>query len=669
AQARAQGDGGAAALALGTLAALDDLENVGVITATQATHLRRALEEPMDLNRASAAELATMPQLSQEQAQALVAYRDARGPYRDLDHAQSVRGVDESTLMALAPYVVVRPVSEHWVVLRLGMLARRGGGRLPQQIDWLSETPTPAQGFVQLRVGDDDRVRAGVLVTYEELTRAHWDLARGQLVTHGPSRHVRVRHWYVERRSGSASWVAGSFDLGFGEGLTIGTGARSTPAWLSPVDDAETQPERARVRPRPCFSGVAGHWQQERATAQGLEATAFVGAPLRDLFQEDLRYGVDAAWGERACVEGCPEGYACDDGVCRSSALYDARDAERRYVDQTYEGAFREYLAGLQLGWRQGDRAWLGVVGFGAHNDLQLAREVGGGFARSASMPQAATFGAASVYGGWRAGRGEVRVEAGMSASGGGGFVARSRWQIGGDWQLQTDLRAYGAELENPHGHPPSAPGETQGLSNRNEMGTRVHVQGSPVSGSWLGVGVDAWSTPWRFAGQGAAARGGGRLRLGNARGGWLQLGFDGGAAAPEVEGEAQRSLEMVRQRWQARAVVLVNRRLERVGAAVTVRQSADSGEVLAWERPRIEADATLRPWREARVELLGMAVWPPIEGTRRQQQAQLSCRYVQRVGTHVSWRLGYTFVSYHEVRAWRFPRYHQLSLSAQLDV
>ncbi len=62
---------------------------------------------PVDLNRASADELQQLPGIGPATAAAIVAHRDANGPFRSVDQLDDVRGIGPAKLEQLRPLVVV----------------------------------------------------------------------------------------------------------------------------------------------------------------------------------------------------------------------------------------------------------------------------------------------------------------------------------------------------------------------------------------------------------------------------------------------------------------------------------------------------------------------------------------------------------------------------------
>ncbi len=66
-------------------------------------------EMPLDLNRASAAELERLPGIGPALAARIIAYRDSVGRFRAVDDLDRVRGIGPALLERLRPNVSVRP--------------------------------------------------------------------------------------------------------------------------------------------------------------------------------------------------------------------------------------------------------------------------------------------------------------------------------------------------------------------------------------------------------------------------------------------------------------------------------------------------------------------------------------------------------------------------------
>lgn len=73
------------------------------------TEAAMVLGVPLDLNRASAAALETLPGVGARRAADIVADREARGPFGTIDELDRVRGVGPATVERLRPYLSVAP--------------------------------------------------------------------------------------------------------------------------------------------------------------------------------------------------------------------------------------------------------------------------------------------------------------------------------------------------------------------------------------------------------------------------------------------------------------------------------------------------------------------------------------------------------------------------------
>lgn len=64
---------------------------------------------PVDVNSGSVEALAAVPGLRREVAEAVVAHREANGPFADLDALDDVKGVGPATLASIRPFLEARP--------------------------------------------------------------------------------------------------------------------------------------------------------------------------------------------------------------------------------------------------------------------------------------------------------------------------------------------------------------------------------------------------------------------------------------------------------------------------------------------------------------------------------------------------------------------------------
>ncbi|MCB9778991.1 MAG: helix-hairpin-helix domain-containing protein [Alphaproteobacteria bacterium] len=65
---------------------------------------------PVDVNSASATALQAVPGVGESRARAIVAEREAHGPFRSVDDLERVRGIGPATVDALRPFVAAGQV-------------------------------------------------------------------------------------------------------------------------------------------------------------------------------------------------------------------------------------------------------------------------------------------------------------------------------------------------------------------------------------------------------------------------------------------------------------------------------------------------------------------------------------------------------------------------------
>ncbi|MFH1873714.1 MAG: helix-hairpin-helix domain-containing protein [Pseudomonadota bacterium] len=60
---------------------------------------------PLDLNQATAEDLDAIPQIGPSLARRIIEYRQAHGPFKDLEQLIQVKGIGERKLKIIEPYV------------------------------------------------------------------------------------------------------------------------------------------------------------------------------------------------------------------------------------------------------------------------------------------------------------------------------------------------------------------------------------------------------------------------------------------------------------------------------------------------------------------------------------------------------------------------------------
>ena len=67
--------------------------------------------KPLNLNVATADQLAQLPGIGPKTAQSIVDFREKSGPFRRVEDLLAIRGISPKKLEAIRPYVIVGPSS------------------------------------------------------------------------------------------------------------------------------------------------------------------------------------------------------------------------------------------------------------------------------------------------------------------------------------------------------------------------------------------------------------------------------------------------------------------------------------------------------------------------------------------------------------------------------
>lgn len=83
----------------------------GLLFASAARATKQPPSKPLNLNSATAEQLAQLPGIGPKTAQSIVDFRKASGPFRRVEDLLAIRGISRRKLEAIRPYVTVGPSS------------------------------------------------------------------------------------------------------------------------------------------------------------------------------------------------------------------------------------------------------------------------------------------------------------------------------------------------------------------------------------------------------------------------------------------------------------------------------------------------------------------------------------------------------------------------------
>ena len=81
--------------------------SAGLFCASVARAAKQPPAKPLNLNSATADQLAQLPGIGPKTAQTIVNFRKASGPFRRVEDLLAIRGISQKKLAAIRPYVTV----------------------------------------------------------------------------------------------------------------------------------------------------------------------------------------------------------------------------------------------------------------------------------------------------------------------------------------------------------------------------------------------------------------------------------------------------------------------------------------------------------------------------------------------------------------------------------
>jgi len=523
---------------------LQDLKSQGVLSDETLQTLLELLDTGVDLNSASRDDLYELPNLTLADVDAILRFREINAGIPDPAQLVAAGAITADQLKQIAPFLLVEDRGSPSLVN--GNL--RAGTRTA-----LGDTLAPT-AFLQARVKGPHGFSGGLalITTRQRLGAVRYDELRQALRAQLPAYSLQVPKWYGQWKSHTAQVVVGSFQLGFGNRLTLDNTSRYEPNGIyadytiSSVADLSTacresagdlddtpcnlDDENKYVTPdfkwRERFRGVAARLQQIRlGDGAELAATGFLSYQSRTVYQYQV-------FDRGICEDPRGEGDACDAPPVYADSP-DPTAPVSRIKFSSLPGAFNELAGGGNLTLSFQGRSQIGLTGYWA-NELSAVEGIDLGYQEWAPYP-VGPYGAAGVYGQTQLGPVDLSLEVtrtfAQSLDGGGGFGLLQRSVLGLKQQeLELSFRYFGREFLNPFARPISSSDRFEGLNARNESGVRLRYLTKVVPDLQARALVDFWGNP--SDGKAAGSAGTTNLRL-LARGdyaGWSFLTLTGWA-------------------------------------------------------------------------------------------------------------------------------------------
>jgi hypothetical protein len=485
------------------------------------TELERLIEvyrEGVDLNAASRDDLYELPNLTYKNVDDILLYRETSGFIEDPADLVAAGVLTGDQLKQIAPFLV---------------MVDRGKGKLPftghAEVGASATNADTLFPPTYLRAGTRGpwALRTGlILLGSRRIPGAVFlDSGRARLSANPEAFSVQPVSYYVQWKAQQWSVIAGTYQVGFAERLTLDTTSRYTPNGmyaddsfkfisrddfssvcrrstgdLPTADDACTDADRT-THITPDFKasnrlrGVAARLEDvPLGSSSKLALTAFGSFQNHSLYQTEL-------FNRATCADPRDD----DATGCRAPSIYvsgpDPTLPQPSFRYTTLPYLYDELMAGGNTRLDLGTQVQVGVTGYYS-NIFWRVPGASLDFQEYAEYPMFGPFGAVGVNGGYRIGLVGLTAEASRSfnsdpVAGGGGYGVVQRTVLSlKKHELEGTFRYYDSRYLNPHAGSISEPDEFEGQRQRNEAGYQLKYNGK-LNEDWkLSANLDAWLWP-----------------------------------------------------------------------------------------------------------------------------------------------------------------------------
>lgn len=473
----------------------------------------------VDLNTAGREELYSLPNLTYDEVDAILAYRAEQGFIRDPVELVAAKVLTEDQLLAIAAFLVVRDPFA-------GVAAVHGFVQAQTAFTVGDDRVPPVALRTRVLAGRHLTAGAAFVLTRLRPGDAVYDPNRDALLVDGPAARPNLVKVYVHWDTDEAAAIAGTYRIGFGQRLTFDASSDYTPNGIYRDDQVYRDLDLARA----CREGqgeldaspCADDFSYVTADFRWREALLGAAAGLKHLDVGDgwlQLYG----WGsfqprsiyqyELYDASQCADPRDDDDPACAAPDVFLRPEGDRlapagELIYSTLPDMYGEGLVGGNATYFLSRRNYVGVIGYGAtttwlvdDEDLQLD------FQEWSSRPIGGRFGAVGLTSSIGVQRFDIGAELAQSfdempdgegpTSGGGGpaAIVRATYTEPRRHEVELSARYYDVDYVNPYARPIAGPDELDGQRARDEAGVRARFTGR-FGALALRAGADAWVNP-----------------------------------------------------------------------------------------------------------------------------------------------------------------------------
>lgn len=498
---------------------LYDLWVTGQISEDTYNTLIELRRSGVDLNTADREQLYSLPNLSYEDVDAILAYRAEAGTIHAPADLAAAGVLSREKLGSILTYV--RAFDE-----RRKLAATTGWIRY--QAAWSQMDRTVPPMALQARVTTLRQLTVGVagVLTRQRIGNPVWDPNRDALIADPMQARVQVPKYFVQWDTSDWGVIVGSYRIGFAQKLVFDNTPRYTPNGFV-FDDAvlpnrdlgsgcrESQGELAES---PC-TGTAGDTYVTRdfRWRDGLRGIA-IGAKHLAMPVGWLQLYGFGSWQSRQIYQyqiydhrACDDPRSADD-TCSAPDTYvtpdDLLDPAASHKYQVLPNMYDEILGGTNLTWFHDRRTHVGLTGYGA-TAIWKVEGAELDFQEWAPQPFGGAWGAVGADMAWGRRWSDLTFEVARSFDsmkvvtkdddyGGGGWAAllRHTSTIGKNHEIEVSGRYYDTKYANPYAGPIAQSDQFDGNRARDEAGGRIRYGGRIAKRADVRALADVWVQP-----------------------------------------------------------------------------------------------------------------------------------------------------------------------------
>lgn len=489
-----------------------DLQVAGDIGTGTFEILVDLIRRGVDLNTASREQLYALPNLSYEDVDAILAYREEAGRIGSPAALVLAGAITQRKLASVAAFLLVPAPEGSKAGVR---------GEVRYKTVWTSQDDRAPPMLLQARVSMLRHLTVGAAAVLDRnrLQNAVWDPNRDAFTSDGPRTTARVPKYFAQWDTPKWGVIGGTYNIGFGQKLVFDTTGRYTPNGFT-FDDTMTRRTALTTRCRlsageledtPCpqedqtyvtpdyreqirLRGVAVGAKHIDMPVGWLQAYGFFSHQTKQIYSAGL-YNTDACSDPRLSSELFEE--------CRAPSVYQTPGTNPlaptpKILYATLPNMYNEVLGGTNVSYFIDRRTHVGVTGYGS-GVTWLVDGTNVDFQEWQRTPYGGPFGAAGADMSWGRKWADVFAEVAYSFDsiqndGGGGPAAIVRntatWST---HEIEVSGRYYDEKYRNPYARPLAASDQSDGLRASDEAGGRLRYTGFIGERTQLRTYLDIW--------------------------------------------------------------------------------------------------------------------------------------------------------------------------------